>query len=482
MYNKLFTIGSITIYGYGLMIAIGVFFAYFLAEYRAKRTERLDEEAVFGLTVWAVVFGLIGGKVLYYMTTFQEILADPAALLNIADGFVIYGALIGGVVGVVLYCKWKGLNCLSYFDLAVPSVALAQGFGRIGCLLAGCCYGRETNSPLGIVFHASEYAPNGVALVPTQIISSVLNFLHFGILIVFARKYKKGEGQVAGLFFVLYSAGRFFLEFFRGDAERGNIGALSTSQFIAIFMFLFGWLLFFYLGKQGGQKKAQAFSIIGGADGPTSIFLAGRTNAKKGGEKKLRLNKRIERLRKTLPAEPHTLEEVEGYLTEKWQAERLSVENQEAVFMEQALRTSLVLTRQPELLTSPEPKPLDPKASKKEQMAFIEQIQKRFEEAEKISEEEFPLDFKVYRICPDKKEQEPSVDRKAAENNRVDVQVEKNFQMLQVSFQYEGEEEKQRMEEIVKDIYLYYGVTEEDKEKGTERFLMLANILEGQPK
>ena len=110
------------------------------------------------------------------------------------------------------------------------------------------------------------------------------------------------------------------------------------------------------------------------------------------------------------------------------------------------------------------------------------QEKKRFEEAEKISEEEFPLDFKVYRICPDKKEQEPSVDRKAAENNRVDVQVEKNFQMLQVSFQYEGEEEKQRMEEIVKDIYLYYGVTEEDKEKGTERFLMLANILEGQSK
>ena len=183
MHNEIITIGPITIYGYGLMIAIGIFLAYFLAEYRAERIG-LDAEAVFGLTCWAVVAGLIGGKVLYYITTLREILADPSLLLEIADGFVIYGALIGGVLGVVLFCRYKKLNCLSYFDLAVPSVALAQGFGRIGCLLAGCCYGRETDSPLGIVFHTSEYAPNGIALMPTQIISSALNFVHFAILLV----------------------------------------------------------------------------------------------------------------------------------------------------------------------------------------------------------------------------------------------------------------------------------------------------------
>lgn len=146
MHNEIFTIGPVTVYGYGLMIAIGIFSAYFLAEYRARKIG-LDAEAIFGLTCWAVVAGLIGGKILYYITTFQEIQKDPSLLLQVADGFVIYGALIGGVLGVVFYCKWKKLNCLSYFDLAVPSVALAQGFGRIGCFLAGCCYGRETDSP-----------------------------------------------------------------------------------------------------------------------------------------------------------------------------------------------------------------------------------------------------------------------------------------------------------------------------------------------
>lgn len=471
MYNEIITIGPVTIYGYGLMIAIGIFAAYFLAEYRARKLG-LDDEAIFGLTCWAVAAGLIGGKVLYYITTFQEILADPSLLLQIADGFVIYGALIGGVMGVVLYCKWKKLNCLSYFDLAVPSVALAQGFGRIGCYLAGCCYGRETQGSLAIVFHSSEYAPNGVPLVPTQLISSGLNFIHFAILIVFAKRYKKGEGQVAGMFFALYSAGRFFLEFLRGDAERGNIGALSTSQFIAIFMFLFGWVLFFYFGKGRSVKSAAAISIIGGADGPTSIFLAGKAENK---EKSLEREKKLERLKEVILAEPHTLEEVERYLVERWHAEIL--ENEESAWQEEALRTSLLLMHRPDLLSIPEPKALKRSASKKEQMAFLEQIQKRFEEAEKISAEEFPIDFRVYRIKPDKKHSQQAGDD-ASNNSHLDIQIEKKYQKLQVSLQYEGNEEKELFDKIIRDIYQYYGVTEEDKEKGTERFLILANILE----
>ena len=155
------------------------------------------------------------------------------------------------------------MNVLSYLDLALPSVALAQGFGRIGCLLAGCCYGQETDSAFCIVFQNSAYAPNGVPLIPTQIISSALDFLHFGLLILFAKRWKKGEGQVAGLYFALYSAGRFILEFFRGDLERGNVGALSTSQFIAIFAFLFGVILFFWAGKHGGKAAEEASADTG---------------------------------------------------------------------------------------------------------------------------------------------------------------------------------------------------------------------------
>ena len=78
----------------------------------------------------------------------------------------------------------------------MPSVALAQGFGRIGCLLAGCCYGKETSGAFFITFHTSAFAPNGVALVPTQIYSSILDFLHYGLLLlIFEKPEKKMERQ-----------------------------------------------------------------------------------------------------------------------------------------------------------------------------------------------------------------------------------------------------------------------------------------------
>ena len=257
MCNEIFSIGPFTVYGYGLMIAIGIMAAYLLGEYRAAKCG-LDKEMVFGLVIWAVVAGVIGGKLLFYLTQIPEIIADPSILLDVKNGFVIYGALIGGIVGVVLYCRVKKLNFWSYFDLTVPSVALAQGFGRIGCFLAGCCYGMETDGPFAIVFQNSAYAPNGVSLLPTQLISSALDFLHFAVLVIFAKKYKKGEGQVAGLYFTLYSIGRFILEYFRGDLIRGNVGTFSTSQFISIFMLVFGVTVFVLSGKGVIGKKTAA--------------------------------------------------------------------------------------------------------------------------------------------------------------------------------------------------------------------------------
>lgn len=253
MHNELLKIGPFTVYGYGLMIAIGIFFAYCLAEYRARKIG-LEDEKIFGLTFSAVIGGILGGKILYYITVLPQIMADPSLLYrDLVEGFVIYGALIGGFLGIVLYCRIRKMKLLAYLDLALPSVALAQGFGRIGCLLAGCCYGRETEGAFAITFHDSAYAPNGVPLIPTQIISSSLDFLHFALLLLFVKKWKKNDGQVTGLYFMLYSAGRFILEYFRGDLERGSVGVLSTSQFIAIFMFVFGAVFFFGFGKKQAE-------------------------------------------------------------------------------------------------------------------------------------------------------------------------------------------------------------------------------------
>ena len=167
---------------------------------------------------------------------------------------MVYGGIIGGILAAWIYCKVAKLKFMKYFDLVMPSVALAQGFGRIGCFLAGCCYGKETESAFHIIFHDSAYAPNNVPLIPTQLISSGLDFLNCIFLMWFAGK-KKGDGQVAGLYLICYSVGRFVLEFFRGDLERGSVGSLSTSQFIAIFTAIAGVVLCLWFGKRKTEEK-----------------------------------------------------------------------------------------------------------------------------------------------------------------------------------------------------------------------------------
>jgi phosphatidylglycerol:prolipoprotein diacylglycerol transferase len=253
MKNDLLTIGRFTVHGYGLMIGIGIIAAYLVAEFRAKR-KNLDYDKIFNLTIWCFIGGILGAKVLYYITELKDIIADPKILLNISDGFVIYGGIIGGILAGFLCCKRYRLDFFKYFDLVMPSIALGQGFGRIGCLFAGCCYGLETKSILGIVFHQSDYAPNEIRLIPTQIISSGLDFLNFLVLIFLAKRVK-ADGQVAGFYLIFYSVGRFILEFFRGDLVRGKVGIFSTSQFISIFLFLFGCAIVVVRGCQLERKR-----------------------------------------------------------------------------------------------------------------------------------------------------------------------------------------------------------------------------------
>ena len=140
------------------------------------------------------------------------------------------------------------LPVVDYFDIFMPSVALAQGFGRIGCFLAGCCYGRPTESAIGIAFTHSHYAPNGIKLIPTQLISSAGMFVIAGILFYYGRK-KHIPGKISALYLLLYSIGRFIIEFFRND-YRGEIGVLSTSQFISLFMFAAGIVFMIVLSKK----------------------------------------------------------------------------------------------------------------------------------------------------------------------------------------------------------------------------------------
>lgn len=254
MKSELFSIGPFTIYGYGTMIAIGIIAAYVLTEYRARK-QNLPYEHVFSMVIWCLVGGFLSSKILFWFTEWKEILKDPSFLIqNLGDGFVVYGGIIGGIIAGFAYCRKKNLNFLKFFDLFMPSIALAQGFGRIGCLLAGCCYGKETECPVFIVFHHSDFAPNNLPLIPTQIYSSCFDFAHCILLLVISHKKKK-DGVVAASYLIFYSIGRFIVEFFRGDFIRGSVGILSTSQFISLFTGIAGVGLLIWVRNRNKQKK-----------------------------------------------------------------------------------------------------------------------------------------------------------------------------------------------------------------------------------
>ncbi len=258
MYNDLFSIGPITIHGYGLMIGIGILCAYLLAEHLVKKKGLKDDE-IFNILIVVLLFGWASSKLLYFFTIRKEILQDPSLLWkNLGNGWVVYGGIIGGVLSAVVYLKIKKLPVFQYVELCMPSVALAQGLGRMGCFLAGCCYGVETDLPIGITFSHSDFAPNNVSLMPTQLMSSGYDLLLFLILLILVQKNAR-RGMVLGTYTLVYSIGRFFIEFYRGDLARGTIGSLSTSQFISIFTILAGALILIlgFLGKLGGTEAAE---------------------------------------------------------------------------------------------------------------------------------------------------------------------------------------------------------------------------------
>lgn len=243
MHNDLFTIGNITIHGYGLMIALGFLSAILTCEYRTK-SKNLQKDFIWDIAVTAIIGGLLGAKLLFIITDIKNIIDNPSILLNISNGFVVYGGIIGGILAGFLLCKIKKQNFFDYFDLIMPSVFIAQGFGRIGCLLAGCCYGMEYLGFGALTFSHSEYAPSGVSLFPTQVVSSIFDFT-MGILLIYLsnKKVFSKRGTIGSLYLIIYGIGRIIIEFFRGDMLRGFVMGLSTSQFISLFIILIGVIL-----------------------------------------------------------------------------------------------------------------------------------------------------------------------------------------------------------------------------------------------
>lgn len=247
-------IGPITIHMYGLMIGIGFAAAYFICCLRARK-KNLSEDIIWGILLCSICGAVIGTRLLFYIVSIPQILENPSILWNFKNGYVVYGGIIFGVLFGYLYCIKKKVSFLKYFDLVMPSVSVAQGFGRIGCFFAGCCYGKQTDSWFHITYTHSDFAPNFVPLVPTQLLSSAGNFVIAGILFWYSKRSKK-DGTVGILYMILYSIGRFCIEVFRNDF-RGEWGGWSTSQLISVVVLLSALLFWGFLLKKNASKYNQ---------------------------------------------------------------------------------------------------------------------------------------------------------------------------------------------------------------------------------
>lgn len=246
MFPSIVDLGFLRLPTYGVLLVTGIIVGLWTARLRARKAGVLDPERVVDFGIWVALWGLVGSKVLLVLT-------EPSYLTSLAGwkglvraGGVFYGGLIGALVAAVILVRRYRLPLGPLVDTLAPSVALGHFFGRLGCFAAGCCYGAHCELPWAVTFShplAAEVSgtPLGVPLHPTQLYEAAFNLCNYLFLAwLFGRRPR--AGSVLAAYLVTYGVGRFVIEFFRGDPDRGFVlgGVLSTSQAIAVGMVLVG--------------------------------------------------------------------------------------------------------------------------------------------------------------------------------------------------------------------------------------------------
>lgn len=225
---------------YGVMILLGTAASLLYVKLCLKKRGFPEADAELAL-IYSVIGVFIGAKILWLATVWEKFTAElpylfttPQAFLQkyLSGGFVFYGGLFGALFAAWLYCRVHKLSFFSLARLLMPVVPLFHGFGRLGCFFMGCCYGCRSDM-LGVCYTHSEIAPNGIPLLPVQLIEAAAEFLLFFILVWLAKKKESGRTMFCTWLFS-YGILRFILEFFRGDHYRGFWGVLSVSQVLSL--------------------------------------------------------------------------------------------------------------------------------------------------------------------------------------------------------------------------------------------------------
>jgi len=240
------------------MVALGFLAGLWTAGRRGLR-EGIPAERVHDVGPWIIVGTIVGARALYVATYWREEFAGKPFFEIFAvyhGGLVYYGGLIGAALAGILYTRLKKVPLWKLADVLAPSIALGHVFGRIGCLLNGCCYGRVCSLPWAIHFpQGHETYPHGVH--PTEIYESLLNLCLYGALAWLYRR-KKFDGQVFGTYLMCYAVLRSFVEMFRGDYPPYQYlgGWMTPAQVVSIGIFVVGLILLILLPRLPRTKVA----------------------------------------------------------------------------------------------------------------------------------------------------------------------------------------------------------------------------------
>ena len=246
---------------YGLCWMIGIVLAFIVALFLIKRAG-LDAFDLACSAVFTLGGVVIGAKLLFIIVSFRTIIELNLSLMEIiSGGFVFYGGLIGGALGLLLYAKIFKVKLLKIVDVYAAVIPLGHACGRVGCFLGGCCYGMEYDGPFSHTYHEEVLnmsTPIGVPLFPVQLFEAAMLLLLFvPMLILYFRKKPEQTGICGAVYLYAYAVIRFVLEYFRGDKERGSFLAFSTSQIISILIIAFVTVFIIVIRKKNKAKTAE---------------------------------------------------------------------------------------------------------------------------------------------------------------------------------------------------------------------------------
>lgn len=237
MHPDLFKIGSITIHTYGVFVALGIFSAISLAM-RLANKEGIPPSIISDMCFWIIIWGIIGARFVYVLMNISYYIRFPLEILELWKGGLVFsGALISACLVAGVYVKKYSLNFWIIGDIIAPCASLGQAIGRIGCFMAGCCYGKSTNIPWAVTFHnPNSLAPLNIPLHPTQLYHFLACLIIFFCL-MWLWKHKSFDGQVFLWYLLMHSLQRLIIERFRGDLQP-VLGNMTLTQFISIVVLL----------------------------------------------------------------------------------------------------------------------------------------------------------------------------------------------------------------------------------------------------